>query len=488
MAAAASHVVASDAPELIALTKELTKNLDEVRNSVEPVIAMVRAGDYATAEGISYLDAKHLLMLSYCINIVFYLLLKSEGKPVRDHPVVLRLVEIRTYLEKLRPIDRKLQYQIEKLLKMANEGAKAGDEGGGGEDPLQFRPNPDALVSKVDEDAEEDGGEGGAGVYRPPKMLPTAMAEDYEEGGKSAKEKRKEKETRRRASRSALIKELAQELGEAPEELGGDEGDATSAFAKREFARMEARAKIEEDLFTRVPLSKVERRRAKATTRSMNSLAQVGDFGDDVADLVEVAEELEGRKRQRLVDAVSSGGPAAAKKTARASGEEDVPMRDTLGDRRNKYEKGVNRKQAAAAATENSTGLYDADEPGAARHHVDDTDEYTAAAASRDAKRTAKEEKYRRSAGIIAEPEEEIDLDGAGGKREVGNKIMANRGLTPHRNKDHKNPRKRLRGKFEKAVVRRKGQVRDMREDGGGYGGEATGIKTSVSKSRRFGA
>ena len=46
---------------------------------------------------------------------------------------------------------------------------------------------------------------------------------------------------------------------------------------------MEARAKIEEDLFTRVPLSKTERRRAKATTRSMNSLQNVGDFGDDVA-------------------------------------------------------------------------------------------------------------------------------------------------------------------------------------------------------------
>ena len=66
-----------------------------------------------------------------------------------------------------------------------------------------------------------------------------------------------------------------------------------SAFAKREFARMEARAKIEEDMFTRVPLSKTERRRQKATTRSVNSLSQVGDFGDDVADLVEVAEELE---------------------------------------------------------------------------------------------------------------------------------------------------------------------------------------------------
>ena len=38
-------------------------------------------------------------MLSYCVNIVFYLLLKAEGRPVGDHPVVLRLVEIRTYLE-----------------------------------------------------------------------------------------------------------------------------------------------------------------------------------------------------------------------------------------------------------------------------------------------------------------------------------------------------------------------------------------------------
>ena len=153
-------------------------------------------------------------------------------------------------------------------------------------------------------------------------------------------------------------------------------------------------------------------------------------------------------------------------------------------DRRNKYEKGVNRKIAEQQAREN--GMYGDDEPGpGASAYVSDDDEYTAAAATRDAKRAAKEEKYRRQAGIIAAPEEEMDDDE---KREIGNKIMANRGLTPHRNKDHKNPRKRLRGKFEKAVVRRKGQVRAMREDGGGYGGEASGIKTTVTKSRRFGA
>ena len=99
---------------------------------------------------------------------------------------------------------------------------------------------------------------------------------------------------------------------------------------------MEARAKIEEDLFTRVPLSKTERRRAKATTRSMNSLQNVGDFGDDVADLVEVAEELEGQrgKKQRLVDSVTlASGSEARKNQKPVSGEQDVPLRDSLGVR-----------------------------------------------------------------------------------------------------------------------------------------------------------
>ena len=58
----------------------------------------VREGQLATAEGVSYLEAKHLLLLHYCTSIVFYLLLKAEGRPVRDHPVIARLVEIRAYL------------------------------------------------------------------------------------------------------------------------------------------------------------------------------------------------------------------------------------------------------------------------------------------------------------------------------------------------------------------------------------------------------
>ena len=65
---------------------------------------------------MSYLEAKYLLLLHYCMHLVFYILLKAEGRPVRDHPVIARLVEIRAFLEKARPIDKRLRYQMDKLL------------------------------------------------------------------------------------------------------------------------------------------------------------------------------------------------------------------------------------------------------------------------------------------------------------------------------------------------------------------------------------
>ena len=91
--------------------------------------------------------------------------------------------------------------QIDKLLKLASASERAtAEKADDDEDPLRFAPNPSALVSKTADEEEK----GGDGVYRPPKMLPTAM--DYEVGGKDAKELRRNKEQRRRAGRSQLIK------------------------------------------------------------------------------------------------------------------------------------------------------------------------------------------------------------------------------------------------------------------------------------------
>ena len=76
----------------------------------------VREGKLVTTEGLTYLETKNLLLLQYCMHLMFYLLLKAEGQSVQQHPVIARLVEIRAFLDKIRPIDKKLRYQVDKLL------------------------------------------------------------------------------------------------------------------------------------------------------------------------------------------------------------------------------------------------------------------------------------------------------------------------------------------------------------------------------------
>jgi capsule polysaccharide export protein KpsC/LpsZ len=75
-------------------------------------------------------------------------------------------------------------------------------------------------------------------------------------------------------------------------------------------------------------------------------------------------------------------------------------------------------------------------------------------------------------------------------RRSAGYKIMKNKGLIRKRKKESRNSRVNYRSKFEKAVMRRKGQVQDtIREgtsSGVGYSGEAGGIRTHVKKSTRL--
>jgi U3 small nucleolar RNA-associated protein 3 len=65
---------------------------------------------------------------------------------------------------------------------------------------------------------------------------------------------------------------------------------------------------------------------------------------------------------------------------------------------------------------------------------------------------------------------------------------MTNRGLVPHRKKSNRNPRVKKREAFAKAVIARKGQVQDIKSGSAtNYGGELTGIKANLSRSRKIG-
>ena len=118
--------VLRDAPELQSLLEDLTASFDEVRARTAPLLAELQAGGLATAEGLSYLETKHMLLLTYCVHSLFYVLLKLEGRPVKEHPVVTRLLEAKTFLEKLRPIDKRLRPQLERLLRAQALAAQGG--------------------------------------------------------------------------------------------------------------------------------------------------------------------------------------------------------------------------------------------------------------------------------------------------------------------------------------------------------------------------
>lgn len=299
------QVKEKEAPQLATVLKEIKEGLDIVRNKVQALTAKVKTNNFLTTEGISYLEAKHLLLLSYCQSLVFYLIRKAKGLSIEKHPVVRSLVEIRLFLEKIRMIDKKLEYQIQKLTRDAGSArdqvdvseneSKASKKP---EDNLKYRPNPDLLESKTDMLAQN------GGVYRPPKIAPMIMEED-----KMSKQERnalrRQKETLRKA-KHGFMKELIDDMEDRPAEVKEYAG-LDSWESQRYVEQFEDRARQEEELFTRVPLTKKEKRKQKDLKKSRNGLLGLTDgFNDEIKTLA-----LDDDTNEQTT--ISNGGSAMGK-------------------------------------------------------------------------------------------------------------------------------------------------------------------------------
>jgi hypothetical protein len=60
-----------------------------------PQAETLKEGGLPTSAGVSFLEVKYQLLLSYVSHIMLYVMLKLEGKPVSRHPVMDRLHHIR---------------------------------------------------------------------------------------------------------------------------------------------------------------------------------------------------------------------------------------------------------------------------------------------------------------------------------------------------------------------------------------------------------
>ncbi|KAJ3019941.1 hypothetical protein HKX48_001531 [Thoreauomyces humboldtii] len=365
--AESAAIVTRDAAEFIRLIGDLKDKLSELQLRIAPTVESAEAGDIQTSKGVSLLEVKVHSMLSYLTNLAFYLLLKLHGRSVVGHPAIDQLVELRIVMEKIKPLEQKLKYQIDKLVKAAamNEDQKEAT-GANGEslatpvgnlDPLNFKPNPSAMFSqgKASTNAQEEDGETekSGGVYRPPKLAPMP----YDEGGRK-KTGRLTEQDKQKASRSRLLRDLRSQYDDRPEEENaeGTGYGARDVGASKQDEQWAERERFEEDNFVRLNLTRDDKKLQK-------NIAQQGArlrFNDEFQALQEDFSDLS--RVQRAVadeDEINFGGRSndmLARKNRRAA---DIAAGSTTanaGGRKRKFADAADMLSSAAKVSSNTVG------------------------------------------------------------------------------------------------------------------------------------
>ncbi|KAG3114251.1 hypothetical protein PI124_g12417 [Phytophthora idaei] len=253
----------------------LKEDVAQVHGKVADMDAAVES-ELPTESGMTYLQVKNHALLTYTKMELFFALLKlEEPEKVKDHPVFKELVRYRTLLERIRPLDRKMKYQVDKMLKVALCGGKGLDES------LSYAPNPDQLAAEDGQDEDEDGEEGGSGtkdgIYRAPRLAAVPYEEEERAQVKQAK---KDERNRKRLQKSTILAELREEFSERPTEILA----SGTSVVDKEIAREEAEKKdFEESRFVRVVTSRKDKIRKRQREMEANRADNVGSIDNFAA-------------------------------------------------------------------------------------------------------------------------------------------------------------------------------------------------------------
>eukprot|EP01116_Phalansterium_solitarium_P021307 TRINITY_DN6573_c0_g1_i3.p1 TRINITY_DN6573_c0_g1~~TRINITY_DN6573_c0_g1_i3.p1 ORF type:complete len:424 (-),score=177.54 TRINITY_DN6573_c0_g1_i3:760-2031(-) len=386
----------NESPELLDLLEEFKTSLVQVRDRIQPILDKVRAGQLPTSNGMSYLEVKFHLLLSYCINISFYMMLKAEGKSVKDHPVIDQLVRYRTILEKMRPLDQKLKYQVDKLLKLALEPE-------GAEAPSDLRSHKPDLGAFLTAAAEETSSKSGAAKLESSELYRVTRNVEHHFEEKTAADRRKKKDQiARRMHKSKLMQDIRETYGDEPIEQA-------QIGAGREIMDADdlERQQFEEDNYMRTMLSKADKKKQRAKKKFTNEMEELLDIGhsglfDRAAELDEAAQREDERRRKAKIASLADLSKAAGK--AKPSGDADVPRRD-----REREQQLSQRRQKHAEADDEDDGLFDfggarvpskkANGKANGKRPAEDDDDTHDAVEGRQEEATRQEEVYQRNGG-----------------------------------------------------------------------------------------
>lgn len=259
-----------DIPQALVLLNEMNVSAQHVATLVDNMIQKVRKGELSTDQGLSFLEMKYNMLLSYLINLTYVVLRKCSGEKIEGDPCIDRLIEIRTVLEKIRPIDHKLKYQIDKLVKTAVSGTNEND-------PTGFKANPENMGETLENSESDSANESDtekthkskSDIYVPPKL----SAVHYT-GSETAQEKAKrlQEKSKKHALSASILQDLREEYLDTPVEI--TQGNRAQQKLSKE---QKERQDYEEEYLTRLPVVKSEKHRKR-------QLTTLGTLGDELTD------------------------------------------------------------------------------------------------------------------------------------------------------------------------------------------------------------
>ncbi|KAF3482606.1 U3 small nucleolar ribonucleoprotein Lcp5 [Arthroderma uncinatum] len=376
---------------LESLQQSLSSAASALPTSISTEDGTTGASILPPVDGISLLDTKSEILLSYLQNLACLILLQvrqlssSQVNPpsavngaerkadAHQKDVIKKLTELRVYLERgVRPLEGRLKYQIDKVLKAAGDaertkpqpsqernkqkatkkqpnldtdgadsepdtatdnGSDPGDSGEDEEevDELTYRPNVAAFSRAAEAQEQKAAAQKkdtpGDGIYRPPRIKPTALLEHKPS-------RRAEREAQRSKKSKAIDEFVSAEMSAAPmaePSIGSTiRAGGRHVSTRQDRAKEEERRTYEETNLLRLPKeSKKDRAKRGGNRRG-------GYGGEEWQGLGEGVDRI-----HRLTQRKKDSGSALQRSRKRAT--EDGPRGDGLniGERFEKRQKTI---------------------------------------------------------------------------------------------------------------------------------------------------
>ncbi|KAJ3364645.1 hypothetical protein GGF32_001284 [Allomyces javanicus] len=479
--------LATTSPELLEFIIDYQAKMEELRDAVAPMYHLALKLEPADSPVRAYLSAKYFAVLGFLLNVSYYMALYAQGaaKPreIQQHPVIDVLVHLQQSVEAIETIENDKPWLTARLEPLVTALEDMEERGMSVDEYFDFvtKEIEREMREEDDDDDEED--------------------EDFSDDDDDGDDDMLVDEDEAPVPAPAPVKAKGKSKGGKRSRSADSDHDAPTPPPPT-AAKPSKKRKKEIEIAYEDDYKKVKSKKAKIeAVNDFDESAGDANFGA-VGTAAPSPFATSGKKSlKKVVQSVQSSSKASKKQ---ASADADVMPKS------NKPANSLNThlSKDALAAAEQDADVFSDDEADHAARKMQRASQVNAVGidmavvdpsrpiSSLQEARKAKLEKQaaRRAAKAAARGEDVsvtfADEDGdadmndlSSGKRLASYDILKNKGLTPKRKKEDRNPRLKHRRKFEKKVKKLKTVKRVATELKGGYQGELTGIKTHLTRS-----